>query len=74
MRKRKYLWQVTRIGGSSETSFIIGSAYAADQNQARKTAIKQLKVQRATMRAMAWVIGGFAASPLRVCRPIVDQM
>jgi hypothetical protein len=44
MRKRKYLWEVTRIGGSSETSFIIGSVYAADQKQARKTAIKQLKV------------------------------
>jgi hypothetical protein len=44
MRKRKYLWEVTRLGGSPETSFIIGSVYAADQNQARKTAIKQLKV------------------------------
>ena len=45
MRKRKqYLWEITRIGGSSFATFIVGSVYAADQNQARKTAIKQLKV------------------------------
>jgi hypothetical protein len=47
MRKRKYLWEVTRIGGSSETSFIIGSVYAADQNQARKAAIAELKIRPA---------------------------
>jgi hypothetical protein len=75
MRKRKqYLWEVTRIGCSPETSFIIGSVYGAVRNQALKAAIKLLKVQRATMRAMAWVIGGFAASPPCVCRPIIDQL
>jgi len=69
MRKRKqYLWKVP------ETAFIIGSVYGAVRNQALKLAIKQLKVQRAIMRAMAWVIGGFAASPPRVCRPIIDQL
>jgi hypothetical protein len=69
MRKRKrkqYLWEVP------ETPFNFGSVYGAVRNQA--LAIKQLKVQRATMRAMAWVIGGFAASPPRVCRPIIDQL
>jgi len=69
MRKRKqYLWEVP------ETPFIIGSVYGAVRNQALKSPIKQLKVQSATMRAMAWVIGRFAASPPRVCRPIIDQL
>jgi hypothetical protein len=38
MRKRKqYLWEVSRLGGSSAK--FIGSVYAADENQAHTAAI-----------------------------------
>jgi hypothetical protein len=43
MRKRKqYLWEVSRLGGSAAK--FIGSVYAADENQALKAAIKELKI------------------------------
>ena len=46
MRKRKqYLWEVSRLGGSSAK--FIGSVYAADENQALAAAIKQLKIRPA---------------------------
>jgi hypothetical protein len=46
MRKRKqYLWEVSRLGGSSAK--FIGSVYAADENQALKAAIKELKIRPA---------------------------
>jgi hypothetical protein len=46
MRKRKqYLWEVSRLGGSSAK--FIGSVYAADENQALAATIKQLKIRPA---------------------------
>jgi hypothetical protein len=46
MRERKQcLWEVSRIGGSSAT--FIGSVYAADENQAFKAALAELKIRPA---------------------------
>jgi hypothetical protein len=39
------MWDGSRIGGSCAT--FIGPVYAADENQARKAAIKELKIRPA---------------------------
>jgi hypothetical protein len=52
MRKRKqYLWEVSRIGGSAAK--FIGSVYAADENQALAAAIKA--IENPPRRSMAAV-------------------
>jgi hypothetical protein len=51
MRKRKqYLWEVRRLGGSSAA--LLGTVYAPNENRALKTAIVELKIRPIDQRRL----------------------
>ena len=43
MRKRQYLWEIRRFGGSFAK--LLGTVYAADEDSARRAALKELNIR-----------------------------